>query len=85
MLFVYFYKKFYFKGMSKINTAEKKNSNNRRSCRRLCLICCSQKFVENVFSNIAPVSPILLVINLKGHSVLLLFIFFMTTRRYVSK
>ena len=70
MLFVYLY----FKGMSKINTAEKKKSNNRRSCRSLYLICCSQKFVENIFSNIATVRPILLVINFKGHSVLLLFI-----------
>ena len=71
MLFVYLY----FKGMSKINTAEKKKSNNRRSCRSLCRICCSRKFVENIFSNIATVRPILLVINFKGHSVRLLFIF----------
>ena len=71
MLFVYLY----FKGMTKINTAEKKKSNDRRSCRNLCLICCSRKFVENIFSSIATVRPILLVINFKGHSVLLLFIF----------
>ena len=57
MLFVYFH----FKGMAKINTAENKISNIRRSCRRLCLICCNQKFAENVLSNIATVGPILLV------------------------
>ena len=71
MIFVYLY----FKGLSKINTAEKKKSNNHRSCRSLCLICCSRKSVENVFGNPATVRPILLVINFKVHSVLLLFVF----------
>ena len=71
VLFIYFH----FKGMPKINTAENKKSNIRRSCRNLCLIFCNQKFAENVFSYNATVRPILLVKNMKGHSVLLLFIF----------
>ena len=71
MLSVYFH----FKGMSKINTAENKKSNIHRSCRNLCLIFCNQKFAENVFSNNATVRPILLGKNIKGLSVLLLFIF----------
>ena len=72
-VFVFVY--FHFKGMPKINTAENKKSNIRRSCRNLCLIFCNQKFDENVFSNNATVRPILLVKHMKGHSVLLLFIF----------
>ena len=71
MLFVYFH----FKGIPKINTAENKKSNIRRSCRNLCLIFCNQKFAENVFSYNATVRPILLVKNKKGRSVLILFIF----------
>ena len=58
-----------------MNTAENKESNIRRSCKSLCLICCNQKFVENVFSKIATARPILLAKKLRGHSVLLLFIF----------
>ena len=71
MLFVYLH----FKGMPKINTAENKKLNIRRSCRNLYLIFCNQKFAENVFSYNATVRPILLVKNMKGDSVLLLFIF----------
>ena len=71
MLFVYLN----FKEMPKINTADNKNWNMRRSCRNLCFIFCNQKFAENVFSFNARVRPILLVKNMKGHSVLLLFIF----------
>ena len=71
MLFIYFH----FKGMAKINTAENKKSNIRRSCRNLCIIFCNQTFAENVFSYNATVRPILLVKNMKGHSVLLLYIF----------
>ena len=52
-----------------------KKSNIRRSCRNLYLIFFNQKFVENVFSYNATVRPILLVKNMMGHSVLLLFIF----------
>ena len=72
-VFVFVY--FHFKGMSKINTAENKKSNIRRSCRNLCLIFCNQKFAENVFDYNATVRPILLVKHMKGYSVLLLFIF----------
>ena len=78
MLFVYFH----FKGMPKINTAENKKSNIRRSCRNLCLIFCNQKIAENVFSYNATVRPILLVKNMKSHSVLLLFIFSMPSWIY---
>ena len=72
-VFVFVY--FHFKGMSKINSADNKKSNIRRSCRNLCLIFCNQKFAENVFSYNATVRPILLVKYMKGYSVLLLFIF----------
>ena len=61
--------------MPKINTTENKKSNIRRSCRNLYLIFCNQKFAENFFSYNATVRPILLVKNIKGHWVLLLFIF----------
>ena len=61
--------------MLKINAAENEKSNIRRSCRNLCLIFCNQKYAENVFSYNATVRPILLVKNMKSHSVLLLFIF----------
>ena len=61
--------------MPKINTAENKKSNIRRSCRNLCLIFCNQKFAENVVDYNATVRPILLVKDKKGHSALLLFIF----------
>ena len=72
-VFVFVY--FHFKGMPKINTAENKKSNIRRSCRNLCLIFCNQKFAENDFSYNATVRPILVVKHMKGYSVLLLFIF----------
>ena len=78
MLFVYFN----FKGMPKINTPENKKSNIRRSCRKLCLIFCNQKFAENVFSYNATVRPILLVKNMKGHSVLVFVYFSMPTWIY---
>ena len=71
MLFVYFH----FEGMPRINTAENKKSNIRRSCRNLCLIFCNQKFAENVFIYNATVRPILLVKNMKGHLVRVVFVF----------
>ena len=43
-----------------MNTAENKESNICRSCKSIYLICRNQKFVENVFSKIATVRPILL-------------------------